>query len=218
MKTRPRQLHLQCLTLMAILGALFTTGPAGAQYYGGLMFNPLILSTSGQAGHDPAGAAIDQAFSTPLVALRNARTIYGLKLGYRIADHLTIEGSYSELARANYGVAPLSGALPRNPDARGYGLDLVGVAPLHDRLSLFGRAGIQNIRADIPSGSAGNIDLTLPVFAQTTTAARFGIGVRYDISNSLGLRLEAERFRKLGGSSLGEFSADNYSFGLLLKF
>ena len=206
------------LTIIAALCTVFAANSANAQYYGGLSLSPLILGGIGPGNRDPAGAALEPGFSSPLVALRNSRTVYGLRFAYPLAANLAIEGGYNELARANYGAAPLHGSLARNPDARGYGLDLVGAAPLFDRFSVFGRAGIQSIRTDIPSASVGNIDLAAPSFAQTITAARFGVGVRYDFSSSLGLRLEVERFRKLGGNSLDEFSADNYSFGVLLKF
>ncbi len=206
------------LTIMAALCTAFTANSVSAQYYGGLSLGPLILDGAGPSGHDLTGAALEPGFSTPLVALRNSRTVYGLRFVYPLAANLAIEGGYSELARANYGATPLPGSHARNPDARSYGFDLAGAAPLFDRLSMFGRVGIQSIRTDIPSGGAGNPDLVAPSLAQTATAARFGVGVRYDFSNSLGLRLEVERFRNLGGNSLGEFSADNYSFGVRLKF
>ena len=196
--------------------------PANAQYYGGIALNSWSL-TGVAIGHDDVGgAAHDSGFSTPLVALRNAHTRYGLKFSYPLAANLAIEGRYSELLRANYGAFTLPGnsnsfsAAPR--EARNYALDLVATAPLFERVSVFGRVGIQSLRTDNAFAIPTSIDLTPLAPGQSNTAARLGLGVRYDFSNSLGLRLEAERFRKISGSALGDTSLDNYSFGIMLKF
>ncbi len=217
MKTRTRQLQGQYLAAMVILSMLFASLPACAQYYGGLAFNMPVFSAAAQLGQEPSPPVQDQEFGTPQAALRNARTIYGLQFAYRLSEHLALQSNYGEKSRLNYS-DPLSVARPRTPDARGYTFDLISQTALSDRFSLFGRVGFQTVRTDIPLGLAGNIDPGLPSLGHLMAAARMGIGVRYDISNSLGLRLEAERFRSMAGSSLGEFSADNVSFGLRLKF
>ena len=218
MKTRPRKSLAQRLAMVTLLAAVFSATSASAQYYGGLSLSQLVLTGGAPDPSELSAGSLDQGFSTPLVALRNARTVNGFKFSYPLAANLAIEGRYSALTRANYGAALLSESLAKNIDARNYEFDLVGSAPLFDRLSVFGRAGIQNLKSDGVTGNSSAIDFAASPLRQSATAARFGVGIRYDFSNSLGLRLEVERFRKLGGSALGDFNADNYSFGLMLKF
>lgn len=196
--------------------------PANAQYYGGIVLNSWSL-TGAAIGHDDVGgAAHDSGFSTPLLAFRNARALYGLNFSYPLAANLAIEGRYRELARATYDAFPLAGnsnsSSVMQRAARNYGLDLVAAAPLFERASVLGRVGIQNLRTDNAFFIPTTIDLAALAPGQSITAARLGLGIRYDFSNSLGLRLEAERFRKISGSSLGDLNLDNYSFGIQLKF
>jgi OmpA-OmpF porin, OOP family len=211
--------HLGKIRLIGIIAVplmAFATS-AQAQYYGGIQFGQ---SKAGLNGGDIASQFLELGFSTPQVSLSDKKTSYGLKLGYQITPNIAVEGNYTELGKWSYNatVSP-AGTLTTNLKATGFGLDLVGTVPIFEKFSLLGRAGVQRTKTEATFAGTGSVDTFNTSATQNTSAGKFGIGLQYDVSKNLGLRLEVERFRKLGGNALGSaFDADNYSFGVLLKF
>jgi OOP family OmpA-OmpF porin len=195
---------------------MFATS-ASAQYYGGLN---LGQSKAGLNGGGISSQFLDLGFATPQVSLSDQKTSYGLRLGYQFTPHFAVEGNYADLGKSSYNanVTP-SGTLSTEPRARGYGFDLVGTLPIFDKFSLLGRVGVRRTKTDGGFAGTGSVDTFNTSASQTTNAGRFGLGVQYDLSKNIGLRLEMERFRKLGSNALGSvFDADNYSVGVLFQF
>jgi OmpA-OmpF porin, OOP family len=207
----------KCLAIAAAVPLMVMAASAHAQYYGGIQFGQ---SKAGLNGGDIASQFLELGFSTPQVSLSDKKTSYGLKLGYQITPNVAVEGNYTELGKWSYNatVTP-AGTLTTNLKATGFGLDLVGTVPIFEKFSLLGRAGVQRTKTEGTFAGTGSIETFNTNATQTTSAGKFGIGLQYDVSKNLGLRLEVERFRKLGGNALGSaFDADNYSFGVLLRF
>jgi len=207
---------MRALACSAAFAAASATS-AHAQFYLGASAGQ---SKAGLNGGDIASQLLDLGFSTPSISLSDKTTSYGLKLGYQLGPYVGVEGNYTDLGKFSYqaNVTPV-GSLNTELKATGYGLDLVGTLPIFDKFSLLGRAGVQRMKTDGVFNGSGSIDLVTSSASQTSTAGKIGFGVQYDLSQNLGLRLEVERFRKLGGNALGSaFDADNYSIGILLKF
>jgi OmpA-OmpF porin, OOP family len=203
------------LSLAAPLFALAAT--AHAQYYGGISIGQ---SKAGINGGDISSQFLDLGFSTPAISLTDKKTSYGVKLGYQFTPNFAVEGNYTDLGKFSYNATVVpTGTFASTLKVDGFGLDVVGTLPISGGFSLIGRAGVQRMKTDGAFSGSGSVDLFNTGATQTSTAGKFGIGVQYDVSKNLGLRLEAERFRKLGGNTLGSaFDADNYSFGVLFKF
>jgi OmpA-OmpF porin, OOP family len=202
-------------TLLCIAG--FAAATAHAQFYLGASAGQ---SKAGLNGGDIASQLLDLGFSSPSVSLSDKTTSYGLKLGYQFGPYVGVEGNYTDLGKYSYqaNVSP-AGSLNTELKVKGYGLELVGTLPVFDKFSLLGRAGVQRMKTDGVFSATGSIDLATTGASQTSTAGKIGFGVQYDLSQNLGLRLEVERFRKLGGNALGSaFDTDNYSIGILFKF
>lgn len=197
--------------------AMTMAGAAHAQYYGGIQFGQ---SKAGLNGGDIASQFLELGFSTPQVSLSDKKTSYGLKLGYQITPNVAVEGNYTELGKFSYDATVVpAGKLSTTLKASGFGLDVVGSVPIFEKLSLFGRAGVQRTKTEGTFAGTGSVETFNTGATQTTSAGKFGIGLQYDVSKNIGLRLEVERFRKLGGNALGSaFDADNYTFGVLFKF
>ncbi len=213
MKTNKFKYLMRALLCIASFAAI----NAHAQFYVGASVGQ---SKAGLNGGDIASQLLDLGFSSPSVSLSDKTTSYGLKLGYQITPNVAVEGNYTDLGKYSYqaNVQP-TGGLNSELKVKGYGLDLVGTLPIFDKFSLLGRAGVQRMKTDGAFSASGSIDLATTGASQTATAGKLGFGVQYDLSKNLGLRLEVERFRKLGGNALGSaFDADNYSIGVLFKF
>ncbi len=207
--------NLYPLALCVLL--LAATANAHAQFFVGISAGQ---SKAGLNGGDISSQLLDLGFSSSSVSLSDKTTSYGLKLGYQFTPYVAVEGNYTDLGKYSYqaNVQP-PGSLNSELKVKGYGLDLVGTLPIVDKLSLLGRVGVQRMKTDGAFSGSGSIDLVTAGASQSSTAGKLGFGVQYELSKNLGLRLEVERFRKLGGSALGSaFDADNYSLGVLFKF
>ena len=215
----------ECVKSFVVLIAMAAsvTISVHAQTYAGGTLGPPRISLSGE---NAITSFLDLSVATPGIMLMDKNLSYGLKLRYQAAPHLALEANYSDLRASSSPVLFASGGpnyaeayyVKTRASAKGYGLDLVGTLPLLDRLTLTGRAGIQSVRNESTFSGLGGIDSSgggLRPFSQS----RFGLGVQYSLTKSVGLRLEMERFHRLSGNAFGsEFSADNVSLGVQFKF
>ena len=91
--------------------------------------------------------------------------------------------------------------------------ELVGIArlPLANAFSLYGKAGAYRAKVEGTGGLSG--------LDETNNDLTFGVGVQFDISPSLGLRGEWQRYRDMGGDDVGgESDVDVLSIGLVFGF
>ena len=192
-----------------------------AQTYAGGVLSPSKVRLNGD---NATVSFLDLSVATPSIMLMDKNLRYGLKLRYQAAPHLALEANYSDLRALSN---PVSFApsyadayyLKTRANAKGYGLDLVGTLPIMDRLTLTGRAGIQSVRNESTFSGLGGIDSSVIGGLRPFSQSRFGLGVQYSLTKSVGLRLEMERFHRLSGNAFGsEFSADNVSLGVQFKF
>jgi OmpA-OmpF porin, OOP family len=118
----------------------------------------------------------------------------------------------AELGYADFGEATASfGSLRETIEATAFEIVGVGMFPVVDRLSVFGKLGFYRGEVDDTSNfgfsaSESNTDLT------------FGLGARYDFTRNLAVRAEWQRYTDLGGPSIGESDIDVISIGVLWKF
>lgn len=123
-------------------------------------------------------------------------TSYKLFGGYQFNQNFSIESGFFDLGDYNYSAFT-------NPDGPGYAtydidgwfIDLVGTLPLTQKLDLLGRVGLNY--ADATTTIGGNGIITAPGYTNDSSGnnPKFGIGLQYAMTDNLGLRLEAERFR-----------------------
>lgn len=116
-------------------------------------------------------------------------------LGYQFNRNLAVEGGFVHLGKFEAA------------KAKGPFLEALGMIPLSDQFSVFGKIGA--IRAWVTSGSAEVSD----------NKTVFGYGANWNFHRSLTSRLEWERFRKLGDKDVtGESDVDFLSFSLIWKY
>lgn len=112
--------------------------------------------------------------------------------GYSFNQYFALEGTY-----ADFGSISVSGTAAGIPfiatgDITGWGAAAVGVLPIFERISLFGKAGLMVTEIKL-SGGGGGITLTR---SGDETDIHFGFGALFEFTKSLGLRLEWERLEK----------------------
>ena len=92
------------------------------------------------------------------------------------------------------------------------------LVPLAERFSLYASAGAVRLSGDSTLGGQYYGGFAGSSISRAVNAARLGLGLQYQFSNSLGLRFDVERYRALGTNQLGAFDADNVSLGVSVKF
>ena len=140
---------------------------------------------------------------------------YRLKLGYKYSRFFAVEGEYVDFKGAGSPfVNPAS--LSSTFRSTGFGVDTIAMLPLW-RFSFYGRMGAY--RGDARGGFDNTSTALLPDNFTRGTRWRYGMGVRYDFTRSLGIRAELERHSPLGSGLATELdAADQFSVGLSWRF
>lgn len=150
---------------------------------------------------------------TPLGA--TAENGYRFKLGYTYSRYFAVEGEVVDFGRSRdpfANPANLASAFR----STGFGVDTIAMLPIW-RFSFYGRMGAY--RGDARGGFGWN---ALPAAdPQSTRGARwrYGLGLRYDFTKSLGVRAEVERHSPFGSTLLTDVdAADQVSVGVSWRF
>lgn len=188
----------------------------GAGWYGG-------------ASVGRSAATIDDArISTGLAAQGLASSIddhdrstgYKLFGGYQFTPNIGVEAGFFDLGHVGYtaSTVPL-GTLTGNMRVKGLNLDLVGTLPLVGKLSALGRVGVTSVRASDSFGTTGAVRLPYASASPSQRSAGFkaGLGLMYDVTDSLAVRAEAERYG-LKDAVGNRGHMDLFSVGLIYRF
>ena len=202
---------MRCARWAACL-ALLPLGAAAQQNYLGILKPPRTAPVE-----TPNGI---YSFTTPLFGLTprlDSGSGYRFKLGYKYSRYLAVEGELVDTGPASSS-NPFAGPATLSPSFRstGFGVDTVATLPLW-RFSFYGRLGAY--RGDARGGFGGYATSLLPDHFSRGARWRYGLGLRYDFTRSLGVRAEVERHSPFG-SSLGTEAdaADQLSVGVSWRF
>lgn len=149
-------------------------------------------------------------FATPCEDTDTALKILG---GYQFSKHFALELGYSQLGEASINNG---GGLFAKVEATAWEVVAVGILPVADRFSIYGKAGMYRADSDFST----NVVLPgLPQsFSESNNDLTFGIGLQFDISRNLALRAEWQRYQDLGGPQIGESDLDVMSIGVTYQF
>ena len=138
-----------------------------------------------------------------------------LKLGYKYSRYFSVESEFVDFS-TNAGTvfaspANLSSAFRQT----GFGVDTIATLPVWRQFSFYGRLGAYSGARDPFSSNSVSL---LGGDTSRGTRLRYGLGMRYDLTKSLGIRAEMERYSPLGSTVAGEPEADLFSVGLMWRF
>lgn len=153
-------------------------------------------------------------------------TGWKLFTGYQFHQHFAVELAYTDLGKFSFD-ASVSGG-PAGAGATEYSevkptcwsLSLVGLLPVSQNFTLLGKAGVcrwdDRFRGwEVAAGGGGGA-IPYPETPESTgTDLTYGLGLRYDFTRNLGLRLEWERFENV---THDRASADLWSVNLQYTF
>ncbi|MGA7950315.1 MAG: outer membrane beta-barrel protein [Thiobacillaceae bacterium] len=142
-----------------------------------------------------------------------------LQLGYGINSNFAVEAGYIDFGKAKYSAAYAGGTASGNLKAGGLDLVALGILPLSERFSIFGKAGAVAVRAkssltaSAPAGAAAG-DAT-----SNEVRPLIGLGVSYRIADNVDLRGEFDHVNGLGKSNkTGTMDSNLVSVGVAYHF
>ena len=205
------------LVAFAVL-ASFVSPIAMAQeagWYGGLNFGQSKAKID-----DPRiiGGLLNSGFFTTSITDDDRDSGYKIFGGYQMNRHFAIEAGYFDLGRFGFNATtqPL-GSLTGEIKLRGANLDLVGVVPLTEKFSAFGRIGVARAEARDTFTGSGLVRVLNPNPSKTDTNGKYGLGLQYAFTESFGLRAEVERYR-IDDAVGNKGDIDLASLGLVYRF
>jgi OmpA-OmpF porin, OOP family len=144
----------------------------------------------------------------------------GFKLygGYQFNRNFALEGGYFDLGQFGFTANTVpTGTLNGNIKLRGLNLDMVGILPLSDKFSVFGRVGMNYADARDHFAGTGAVQVLNPNPSARQANAKFGVGMQYAFTDALAMRVEAERYR-INDAVRNKGDVDLFSVGLVYRF
>jgi OOP family OmpA-OmpF porin len=206
---------------VVVIAGIFVAGVANAQWYGGVSVGASDLKNPINTNVVTGATAFSFSHDT-------TDTAYKLQAGYQVNQYLAIEGGYVNLGKfksTESVTAPVVGTISSNYKAHGWNVFAVGTLPLSQGFSAYGKLGTlySTLKNDITT--SGAVALAAGASAnrkRTEWNWAYGLGLQYDISKTVAVRGEWERYDRLGDDGgtnpTGQHNFDTYSVGLNFKF
>jgi OOP family OmpA-OmpF porin len=158
-------------------------------------------------------------FTSIAITDNNRDTGYKLFGGYKFNKNFALEAGYFNLGKFGFTSTTVpAGTLNGNISLDGMNLDAVGILPITDTFSAFARVGMNSAKARDTFTSSGAVPAPTNLSpSKREFNPKVGIGVQYDFTKSLGMRVEAERYRI--NDAIGNRGDINlFSIGLVYRF
>jgi len=164
------------------------------------------------------GGLLGPGFATTTITDDDRDTGYKIFGGYQFNKNFAVEAGYFDLGQFSFTATTVpAGTLTGNFRVKGLNLDAVGILPFTEKFSAFGRVGVQYAQTRDSFVGTGAVLVANPNPSERDTNYKYGLGLQYDFTPSLGMRVEGERYRINDGIG-GKENVDLVSVGLVYRF
>ena len=207
------------LALFAVLGTVASPWVMAQDSTTGPYIGANIGGTRAKFNNDSVNSAlVGQHFTLRSTSEDNSSTGFKLFGGYQLNRNFAVEGGYFDLGRFNYALSTTPvGTFSSDTRVRGLNLDLVGMLPLSDQFSVFGRVGAAYAQSRANPTRTGALLLNNSSTSRKDTNVKVGLGLQYAITEALAVRAELERYR-INDPIRNRGHIDMASVGLVYKF
>ena len=144
----------------------------------------------------------------------------GFKLfgGYQFNKYFALEAGYFDLGKFDFTSTGVpAGTLSGNIEIKGVNLDAVGILPITEKFSAFGRVGANYAKVEDSFVGGGSLTVLNPNPTKRDTNYKLGLGLQYAFNDALAMRVEAERYR-IDDAVGNDGDIDLISAGLVFRF
>lgn len=205
------------LALLALLAATAATPALAGDFY--------VVGALGRSDFDIRKSDIDAALNSAGAtgissSFDSYDTAYKVHLGYQFTPYFALEGGYVDLGKADYSASFAGGNGHGDVKATGPTIAALGIVPINDWLSLFGKVGVIDAKVEASVSATGPGGSASTSSSSTRTRANWGVGGTYHVTRQLGIRVEYEQFNKLGDDNTTgkKFDVMLLSAGVVYKF
>ena len=186
---------------------------------------------------DSALSDIGAAFSVDKANVNQGSAPYSLTVGYKWMKYFATEVSYIDLGNANYKATvscddvlvcgSTTGRVKGQWDAKGWPVTVLGIWPIDDSWSVFGRVGVfmgdvkftakaLDSNGDLICGPGG--DCARGHTSDNSTQFIGGVGTDFNFMDTWTARLEWQALPSLGNNDTGSGNWNNIQFSILYNF
>jgi len=185
-------------------------------WYGGI---DLGRSRLGLGGGDFDNALANQGIGASSSNERSDTSL-GFSVGYLFNRNFALEGAYTRLGEFNYSAAassPAADTISGKYKAHALSLSGIGILPLRQSWSLYGKAGVARTKTDLEASSDTGA-VAVGNASDSRTGLLIGAGAMYDLSRNVFARAGWDRYAQIGSDDTGKGHADVYSIGVGYRF
>ena len=166
-----------------------------------------------------ANQLLGSGFTTTSISNNDTDTAFKIFAGYKFNKHFALEGGYFNLGQFGYTATTVpAGTLSGTIKLKGLNFDAVGILPITEKFSAFGRIGLNYAEAkDNFSRSGAVATPTDPSPSKRGTNYKTGLGLQYALTETVGLRGEWERYR-INDAVGNDGDINMYSLGVVVMF
>ena len=144
----------------------------------------------------------------------------GFKLfgGYQLNNNFAFEGGRFDLGNFGFTANTIpTGTSSGDYDVDGWFLDMVGTIPLTSKIDFLARAGFTHAYTTSHMYGTGAVPAVRPTDRGSDSNPKLGLGLQYELTDNLDVRLEAERFH-LDEPFANKGDVDLLSLGVVYRF
>ena len=203
------------LGLVLAMPLAHAADPTGDVYVGG------GLSMSRASG---LGGKIDSALAnqgvTSSSSADTSSTNPNFRLGYRVSPNVAVEASYDRVGKMDVQSAissPSVDSAAGSWKAHGLGLHVLGIAPIDNKWSLYGRLGVERWKTNLDlSSTSGSTNYS---GSSTHTSLALGAGAAYAITPNVDATAELVHYTHVGDdTNTGRTGLNQFNLGLRYHF
>ncbi|MFO1407665.1 MAG: outer membrane beta-barrel protein [Steroidobacteraceae bacterium] len=224
-------------TLMLAAG---TAAAADDGFYAGFGIGYGKINVNEDKITNNINAVVNPYYDVTKSSVSQGATPYSLTVGYQFMKYLAVEVSYIDLGNTNYRstlvcqgttcdgpVATDTGTAKGQWDATGWPVSVLGIWPIDDSWSVFGRVGLfmGDVKATAKLVDASNGDLvcgpnTCARAHASSNSNEFigGVGVDYGFLDKWTARVEWQAMPSLGNNKTGDGNWNNIQASILYRF
>lgn len=209
-------LGVALLGLLAATPAAHAAGPASDLYVGGGISFSHASGLGGKIDNGLASQGLGSSSSAD-----TSSTNPNLRLGYRLSPNFAVEASYDRVGSMDVqsGItSPTSDTAAGSWKSYGLGLHALGIAPLDDKWSVYGRLGVErwHTRLNLASTAGGATSVST---SSNNTSLVLGAGASYALTHNLDATAELVHFTRVGSdATTGRTGLNQFNVGLRYHF
>lgn len=213
-----RYMDMSLKSLKVILPLVFTGISSGAladgPYVVGEVTHSNLSLDTGTFDRDLSAAG-----ATGLTSRDNGSgNQWRLQAGYKFNPYFAVEAGYIDLGKADYRANFAGGTAKGSEKAGGLDLAILGILPITENLSVFGKAGAVAEKVETRLTSTAPAATSFKD-SSTMVSPLVGVGATYSVMKNMDLRFDYDHVSNIGKSGKGgKMSDDMLSAGLSYNF